>query len=149
MSDFNPADDAARLERIFAVVEAELGPREAAWLAMRTSSQQQLRLVRMRLRDDMIRRAIHLGSPQQPTTAAKDLAEKIEHRLDAIRLFNEPEPGTAPAQVTLPARSRLDVLIDQIISLNEWRSIGWRQIHNIASSELCNLARNRCNGGIW
>lgn len=145
MSDSNPADDTARLERIFAVVEAQLGPGDAAWLAMRKDAQQYLRAVRQRLRNSLICRAI-AESSADPTAAAKDLAERIEQRIEAIRRYNDTAlQSVRPENLAQHSHRLLDALADQIVHLNSFRSIGWRQLYTIASNSFCNSAEKNCN----
>lgn len=131
MSAPDAPDEKARIEKILAAVEAARGPGEANWLAMRIGAQPALRAVRIVQRDELVRRAFQELDAATPTRAAKILADAIKRRMGDF--------GNKP-----PEAGSLDALVDQVIALNSWRPLGWRQIHNIFSDRLCNRAEENC-----
>jgi hypothetical protein len=135
VSAIRSVSDAKRLQHILAAVENVLPPEDVALLAARLDAQPELRATRIERRDDLVRQALRQFGGVQPTRAAKMLAAAIDHRL-AGRGDKRPtsDPTTA--------------LIDRIIDLNSWKSLGWRQIHNIASASLCNFEEKNCKGAI-
>ncbi len=128
MSAILSPDDEQRMRAILASVEAAHGPDEAAWLAMKLGQQPALRAARIERRDALVRQAIGRLGSVAATTAAKMLAKAIDRRMEMARPAIVRNNFQAPSN-----RASADALVDQIIELNGWKSLGWRQIHNIAS----------------
>ena len=120
MSAILSPDDAQRMQAILAAVEAAHGPDEAAWLAMRIGAQAELRAARIERRDALVRQALRQFGEAPATRAAKLLAEMIEQRLR--------EPAPTPAR-----QGSLEAMVDEIITLNSWRSLAWRQLYAIGA----------------
>ena len=120
MSAIIDPEDAQRVRAILATVEAAHGADEAAWLAMRIGAQPALRAARIERRDALVRQALRQFGEAPATRAAKLLAEMIEQRL---RVSTE----------ALARQGSLEAMVDEIITLNSWRSLAWRQLHAIGA----------------
>ena len=113
-------EDARRMQANLAAVEAARGPDEAAWMAMLIGAQPALRAARIERRDALVRQALRQFGEAPATRAAKLLAEMIEQRL---RVSTE----------ALARQGSLEAMVDEIITLNSWRSLAWRQLYAIGA----------------
>jgi len=116
------ADPARRelMTEILATVEQAHGSDAASWLAMRIGAQPELRAVRIERRDALVRQALRQFGEAPATRAAKLLAEMIEQRLRVST--------AAPAR-----QGSLEAMVDDIVTLNSWRSLAWRQLYAIGA----------------